>query len=172
MPPISKITADLLEEKLRARKGCVVEVADDLRISRNEVYRKIRLFGLDLDNYREVTYASEGVSSSDCDVTEPCNVTWRTREFAHKLGGMVEQAADVIADLGAEIKARHRKARAEKPRLLPEQEREIDDFRREMAACLNSDVTASDVAQQFHKRYFRRMVEDFRLVYARKDGEQ
>lgn len=184
MPPTSKITTQVLEGRLIARKGCVVEVADDLCISRNEVYRKAKVYGLEIAAYKEmeVTFTSDGVeatpspcmssvSSDESSDTQPCNATLTVEAVAHRFGGMVEQVATAsaaaIADIGAEIAARSRKVQPQKARLLPEQEREQNEFRREMMACLNAEVSPSDVLQQFHKRYFRRMVEDFRAVYAK-----
>jgi hypothetical protein len=175
MPPTSAITLDALKAALKDRGGCVVKVADDLGLSRNEVYRKVRTYGIDLNDYRQqdITYSSDGMSSNDPRVTELESVTMTVQRAAHRFGGMVEQVASATVDIGAEILSRTRRPKQQttRARLTSEQERDLMALRREMSSALNTDISDSEVLQWFHKRYFAQAVADFRASMLNGDGQ-
>lgn len=158
----SKITRDVLHAALTAHAGCVTGAADDLRLSRNEVYRKIRMYGLDLKGYRSQGRAI--ALKQEESMPPPQKVSSEAiRNALDRWEGNVKASAE---ELGVTRKALYDRMRRgdvmnhlrerplQTPRLMPEQTNAVQQLRLKLQAKMNVETTNSEVLQLFFNQYF------------------
>jgi hypothetical protein len=180
------VTKQELIGALRYWRGNVSQAAKlTLKISREAVYEKLKMWNLDPADFREdfrsVTFSGDGlqVDTNEVDMSssvgemrgekvQQFGATATFQSVMNRVGGAVETMVDVAMEVGGQMK---RRTPVQHPKLPPPIVDRIQDFRLRRQALTGIETNNSEVDIEFHLACFSGWAEEELARLSNKDAK-